>query len=173
MSTCSVCGVAGGCVHLDSPSPKELVTAADMYWIWSGEWLAWWRTNSQGYTCVQAEAGTYTQAEAQGILAGVSPGKKLKMVPVTPLPSHEAGRRDCRNDHPPIQWWAADYDECPLCKLAKQPWKTDVLDLMREVANLLAHETGYAGKPDGRTAEGRTITALGYALKKAQDSFPI
>jgi hypothetical protein len=45
----------------------------------------------------------------------------------------------------------------------RRRWRAAVDNLCREATNLLAHETGDA-KFRGRTAEGRTVTALHYAL---------
>lgn len=44
------------------------------------------------------------------------------------------GVKDCRDDHPPIQWYAADYDECPLCKLASLRYSRRAEELRRALA---------------------------------------
>ena len=49
-----------------------------------------------------------------------------------------------------------------LCAERKR-WRAAVDNLCQEVANLLAHETGDA-RTRSHTAEGRTVTALHYAL---------
>lgn len=54
--------------------------------IWSGEWRAYWRPESKGYTENRSEAGRYPREEAEAILRSVGPEKKLKIQPIPEKP---------------------------------------------------------------------------------------
>lgn len=56
---------AGGVYKVVDPDPKEWL-------IWSNEHEAWWRPNHRGYTCIIEEAGRYSKAEADSIVANAN-----------------------------------------------------------------------------------------------------
>lgn len=54
----------------------------EFVYIWSGEWVLWWRPGGHGYTHNRAEAGTFTRAEAERLTRHCGPEKKIELVPV-------------------------------------------------------------------------------------------
>ncbi len=56
---------------------RELLVRAPKVWIWSGQWMAWWRPEASGYTDETDRAGVYTGAKALEIGSHCGPEKKL------------------------------------------------------------------------------------------------
>ena len=54
-----------------------MADSSDKVFIWSDEHNAYWRPNGAGYTVRIGGAGLYDRAEAENILRGVNPEKRL------------------------------------------------------------------------------------------------
>lgn len=58
--------------------------AVDRVLIWSGEHHAYWRPNSAGYTIDGLAAGIYPRAEAERIVKGCDPEKRVEIREINP-----------------------------------------------------------------------------------------
>lgn len=54
----------------------------DLFYIWSGEHNAYWRSKGNGYTVRISRAGVFAREDAEAILRGIGPEKRLEMEPV-------------------------------------------------------------------------------------------
>lgn len=65
-------------IHLSRHPDKRESWAGRTVRIWSGEWKAFWRSNSAGYTYETDSAGLYSFEDAWKATSHCGPEKKIK-----------------------------------------------------------------------------------------------
>ena len=79
------CVTLQGLKNKNSRAKYRRLYGGELVRIYSGEWKAWWRKNSSGYTYNKEEAGLYSLSEALDNSGHCGPEKKISYFFVNPV----------------------------------------------------------------------------------------